>query len=1343
MPRSTTVESRLQHATSAPRLNVMPGNGLYSFSFSPGLSKGSFGTSENIPCGHWLFRNFVGGGNCGVVFPTTIVNPNKAVLTLDSSSRILTANDMSSLLLGHSEDELCGKMKLTDFIANPSTKQKLGSLASPCPPAETDSTETSIHTLPDPDILDNQGMVLFSGKVVNVDTFDNGTLPCSLWLKGLPHEEDEDQRWIAILEPVDITVAKASVDVTGRILKHDSSFSTLFGYAENDELNKFNVRELIPALEVPKSPREITKDIEKQQCTGQTVDCATFPLCAHFSYNKAQTDEVVKKIIFDLEIWVFSNISGLVMLDDSGKIIDYNYNFTRLLFGYGKNELEGKDITSLIPTFVDDVALIRKLNSPSFDSDSDSTISDNEEENQKENSKSVGVNNSQVKKSLPDKDVTIFISEPSSITTPDRSNVTTDSKLQGSLYTTTLNTFNSTGNSTGNAENSQNIIQTGKAMRDITNSMNVLNVSQQANTNQSSSPSIHSSPSKLRPSHDHSNTSNASFPKVQSGGCPNLLPEDVVTSTPAIERKKTQSRMDSIEEGSFFGVGKHKDGSDLVIIYQIRRIELNGRPHFCVWILRDPEEPGEGGKSHTNLTLASTFSETTEASLGNAIKAQAQKEVIDLEEDSDSSDDDVENSQTSTDGSSGAEYSLNHSRRGNRDTSSSCPDEGEELLVAGDFSKHYTVLRQIGKGAFGCVKMSVHNSDGLLVVTKFIKKSKVYQDSWVDDLLLRKRVPLEVSLLMTLDHPNIVCVFDMFENDDYFQLVMEKWGAGMDLFEFIDRNPLLDESLAAYIFRQIVSALTYLHSLSIIHRDVKDENVILNNKFHVKLIDFGSSAFTKPGKLFSQFAGTVEYCSPEVLKGNRYSGYELEVWSLGVTLYTLMYGENPFYDVDETIKGDLTFPVVHSHELCSLLTGMLEKDPRARMTMDEVAAHPWTQLECNLEEYVFHEVVRCSYDECHPKKYITEYSESDTSISTASNSFIYENTMQYTRRSLSFTPQGSQNDNDHVRMQRSATSISSSQLTLENSGEEVPVYDLSESAGASRTSSSQSASSMRSTITVDSSSFSCCSPSSESCESSESSTQLESTPSSTSATYYDNLSSTDTLSGHSSEDSINLSSALAKYCRLENSEDVADSNYENKRECSKLDSEDTECFSDSKSENTKEYDDSEYENIKDVINSDYEDALVSVEPDFENVKRMGDLGFVNAQIFDNSSAENTKDSDNSDLQKAMEDYSASSKKQSKIFDFREKINGENSGGNPLPDIDNAKDVEFDQLLDHQNEMDHTKLRHLWEGNSLEFEMKYMNSEPSEYEGDQWYDDVNLALPDPFDSWWDDLDLDSP
>lgn len=195
----------------------------------------------------------------------------------------------------------------------------------------------------------------------------------------------------------------------------------------------------------------------------------------------------------------------------------------------------------------------------------------------------------------------------------------------------------------------------------------------------------------------------------------------------------------------------------------------------------------------------------------------------------------------------------------------------------------------------------------------------------------------------------------------------------MDLFEFIDRNPNLDEPLASYIFRQVVSALTYLHSLNILHRDIKDENIILNEHFHVKLIDFGSATFLAPNHSFSTFCGTMEYCSPEVLKGNRYKGPELEMWALGVTLYTLIFGENPFFDIEETIAAVLNPPVElakkTSPELLDLISMLLHPDPKLRCTLEEAEKHPWTRLQVSPENYKFEEVVCASAAENNPPKY--------------------------------------------------------------------------------------------------------------------------------------------------------------------------------------------------------------------------------------------------------------------------------------------------------------------------------------------------------------------------------------
>ncbi|CAL4128945.1 unnamed protein product, partial [Meganyctiphanes norvegica] len=984
---------QLNLAKSLPRLNKLPGDGLHSFSFSPGHSKGSFGTcGDGSQGGNWFFHNYVGGGTSRTVFPTSIVNPNKAVLTLDAEAKILTSNDMSSLLLGHSGEEL-SKMKLTDFLSDTVSlaalpdSLRLRELTPSRDPGDKTKTPVPLQSIEHTEVLQVQGMVLFSGKVVGIETADNGTMPVSLWLKALPLETGEEQRWIAVLEPVDVTIATVKMDSQGTIISHDKSFNLLFGYPNTTSLANLLITDFMPALDLPKDINDIPVEIQQQQCTGQTMDCATFPLCAQI--KKYSNNNDTNKADLELEIWVFSNISGLVVLDESGAITDYNHNFTRILFGYGHNELQGKDITHLIPTFFDDVSLCQKVNSPSFDdSDSDDSITDTDTESpQKENSVPTDKKPSNKESSSKSSTISTLVSEQFSLSNANQGFIVSDSKLQSSLYGSVL--CNSTAADSSQNSCSSTQINSGKAaMKDITSSLNLLNLTGQnasRNGTQNSSLGNLHSPNVTK---QHSNSTsglNASpikcIPKIQLEGYGDfprdLGTEDLVTSTPAVGRIRPQENhfAQEIEEGSFFGVGKHKDGTDLVIIYQIRRLEMNGRSHYCLWILRDPEEPQEGNRTQTNLTMPSALSQNTEYSLGQVIQREsAEQHSRGI---SQASTDDGTSLCTSTDGSSGAEYSLNHSRRVNRENSSFAADDpvGEEKLITGEYRSQYTILRQIGKGAFGCVKMSYRNSDGKLVVTKFIKKASVYEDSWVDDSTLGCRVPLEVSLLLVLDHPNIVKVYDVFENDDYFQLVMEKWGAGMDLFEFIDRNPIMDEPLAAHIFRQIVSALKYLHSLNVIHRDVKDENVIINHNFDIKLIDFGSSAFIKPGVVFSQFAGTVEYCSPEVLKGNRYSGHELEVWSLGITLYTLIYGENPFYDVDETMKAELTFPIRHSDELPAVVSGCRKYEQK-----EPLSAHInsvwmfWTHPPCPSEEYVPHWTFAASFTEANSEPNVNKYS---------------------------------------------------------------------------------------------------------------------------------------------------------------------------------------------------------------------------------------------------------------------------------------------------------------------------------------------------------------------------------
>lgn len=190
-------------------------------------------------------------------------------------------------------------------------------------------------------------------------------------------------------------------------------------------------------------------------------------------------------------------------------------------------------------------------------------------------------------------------------------------------------------------------------------------------------------------------------------------------------------------------------------------------------------------------------------------------------------------------------------------------------------------------------------------------------------------------------------------------------------FRFIDRRPLMDEQLGSYIFRQIVNAIDYLHSLKILHRDIKDENIIIDQYFHVKLIDFGSATFMEDEKLFSTFYGTTEYCSPEVLAGNKYAGPELEIWSLGVTLFVLIFFENPFIDIEETLHSELAMPHAVSAPLEHILTAMLDKNPKSRCTMKELVSDPWITQELNSSNFNFSWIVPCESHESNPEKYFT------------------------------------------------------------------------------------------------------------------------------------------------------------------------------------------------------------------------------------------------------------------------------------------------------------------------------------------------------------------------------------
>ncbi|KAG8983476.1 hypothetical protein FRB90_006004 [Tulasnella sp. 427] len=171
-----------------------------------------------------------------------------------------------------------------------------------------------------------------------------------------------------------------------------------------------------------------------------------------------------------------------------------------------------------------------------------------------------------------------------------------------------------------------------------------------------------------------------------------------------------------------------------------------------------------------------------------------------------------------------------------------------------------------------------------------------------------------------------------------------------DLFECIEQHRMLDERRARYVFKQVVDTVAYLESMGISHRDIKDENLVVDAEFNVKLIDFGSAVvrdLNAPEPYYDKFFGTISFASSEILKNQAYRAPPAEIWSLGVLLSFLVTGESPFPDKQHAIDGEPVFvrsdgaqPRL-SVECVDLIRGCLIADPDKRLTIDRVQRHPW------------------------------------------------------------------------------------------------------------------------------------------------------------------------------------------------------------------------------------------------------------------------------------------------------------------------------------------------------------------------------------------------------------------
>uniref|UniRef100_A0A671MY85 non-specific serine/threonine protein kinase n=1 Tax=Sinocyclocheilus anshuiensis TaxID=1608454 RepID=A0A671MY85_9TELE len=285
---------------------------------------------------------------------------------------------------------------------------------------------------------------------------------------------------------------------------------------------------------------------------------------------------------------------------------------------------------------------------------------------------------------------------------------------------------------------------------------------------------------------------------------------------------------------------------------------------------------------------------------------------------------DTENHTSHTDGRNEVASRPGRSGARCRNSIASCADEQPHI-------GNYRLLKTIGKGNFAKVKLARHILTGREVAIKIIDKTQLNPTSL-------QKVNISGLLLIKL--------FEVIETEKTLYLVME-YASGGEVFDYLVAHGRMKEKEARAKFRQIVSAVQYCHQKHIVHRDLKAENLLLDADMNIKIADFGfSNEFTIGNKL-DTFCGSPPYAAPELFQGKKYDGPEVDVWSLGVILYTLVSGSLPFDGQnlkelrERVLRGKYRIPFYMSTDCENLLKRFLVLNPVKRGTLEQIMKDRW------------------------------------------------------------------------------------------------------------------------------------------------------------------------------------------------------------------------------------------------------------------------------------------------------------------------------------------------------------------------------------------------------------------
>ncbi|KAG8901184.1 hypothetical protein FRB99_005493 [Tulasnella sp. 403] len=254
----------------------------------------------------------------------------------------------------------------------------------------------------------------------------------------------------------------------------------------------------------------------------------------------------------------------------------------------------------------------------------------------------------------------------------------------------------------------------------------------------------------------------------------------------------------------------------------------------------------------------------------------------------------------------------------------------ERIKVVGN----YTLGKVIGEGAYGKVRIGTHRLTSTRVAIKQIPKA------------LSASLTREIHHHRRLHHPNVTQLYEVIATESSIWLITELC-AGGELYDYLVEKGRLSEMETRQIFGELCLALNYVHGQGVVHRDLKLENVLLDEHCHVKLSDFGFTREFEQGRFLETFCGTTGYAAPEMLLCKKYTGSEIDMWSLGIILYCLLVGTLPFDDDNEElmrqkiVHAEYDDPTWLSDEARNLIRNLLQKDPVKRLTLPQTLAHPW------------------------------------------------------------------------------------------------------------------------------------------------------------------------------------------------------------------------------------------------------------------------------------------------------------------------------------------------------------------------------------------------------------------